>query len=185
MKNKILNVSAAVLMMMAIPAAFAETSSSDLTSESDKSMAAAHESFLKGDMKKASASIDQAAASVSKESGKVAASAKEGVKKAGDELEKLGQSVKNGAVKSDDELKKTFAHVDSTLAKAWHATADESMKAGKDAGNELKKAGESLSGSGQVVRHRTQEGRTVIREGCQRGWRGHQGRRRRGEEVVP
>ena len=99
-------------MMMAIPAAFAETSSSDFTSESDKSMAAAHESFLKGDMKKASASIDKAGASVSKESEKVAASAKEGVKKAGDELEKLGQSVKNGAVKSDDELKKTFAHVD-------------------------------------------------------------------------
>ena len=96
MKNKIyvLNFSAAVLMMVAIPAAFAETSSSDFTSESDKSMAAAHESFLKGDMKKASASIDKAAASVSKESGKVAASAKEGVKKAGDELEKLGQSVK-------------------------------------------------------------------------------------------
>ena len=97
MKNKISslrNFSTAVLMMVAIPAAFAETSSSDLTSESDKSMAAAHESFLKGDMKKASASIDKAAASVSKESGKVAASAKEGVKKAGDELEKLGQSVK-------------------------------------------------------------------------------------------
>jgi hypothetical protein len=37
----------AALMMVAIPAAFAETSSSDFTSESDKSMAAAHESFLK------------------------------------------------------------------------------------------------------------------------------------------
>ena len=72
MKNKISllrNFSAAALMMVAIPAAFAETSSSDFTSESDKSMAAAHESFLKGDMKKASASIDKAAASVSKESG--------------------------------------------------------------------------------------------------------------------
>ena len=75
MKNKISslrNFSTAALMMVAIPAAFAETSSSDLTSESDKSMAAAHESFLKGDMKKASASIDKAAASVSKESEKVA-----------------------------------------------------------------------------------------------------------------
>ena len=150
MKNKISslrNFSTAALMMVAIPAAFAETSSSDFTSESDKSMAAAHESFLKGDMKKASASIDKAAASVSKESEKVAASAKEGVKKAGDELKKLGQSVKSGAVKSDDELKKTFAHVDNALAKAWHATAEESMKAGKDASNALKKAGESLSGA--------------------------------------
>ena len=124
MKNKISslrNFIAAAVMMVAIPAASAETSSSDFTSESDKSMAAAHESFLKGDMKKASESIDKAAASVSKESEKVAAGAKEGVKKAGDELKKLGQSVKSGAVKSDDDLKKTFAHVDSALAKAWHA----------------------------------------------------------------
>jgi hypothetical protein len=64
------------------------------------------------------------------------------MKKAGDELEQLGQSVKSGAVKSGDELKKSFAHVDNALAKAWHATAEESMKAGKDAGNALKKAGD-------------------------------------------
>jgi hypothetical protein len=55
--------------------------------------------------------------------------------------------VKSGAVKSDDELKKTFAHVDSALAKAWHATAEESMRTGKDASNALKKAGESLAGA--------------------------------------
>ena len=136
MKNKIpflRNVSAAALMMVAIPAAVAATSSSDFSTEPDKSMAAAHESFLKGDMQKASASIDKAAASVKKESEKVDASAKEGVKQAGDELDKLGQSVKSGAVKSDDELKKTFAHVDNELAKGWHATAEESMKAGNDA----------------------------------------------------
>ena len=67
MKNKISPlwiVSAAALLMVAIPAAFAETSSSDFTTEPDKSMAAAHESFLKGDMQKASASIEKAAASV-------------------------------------------------------------------------------------------------------------------------
>jgi hypothetical protein len=40
-------------------------------------------------------------------------------------------------------LKKTFAHVDNELAKAWHATAKESMKAGKDASNALKKASEN------------------------------------------
>ena len=101
MKKKILSsiVNAATLMMAAIPAAFAATSSSDFSTEPDKSMAAAHESFLKGDRQKASASIDKAAASVSKESEKVAASAKEGVKKAGDDLKKLGQSVKSGAGK--------------------------------------------------------------------------------------
>ena len=48
-------------------------------------------------------------------------------------MEKLGRRVKSGAVKSDDELKKTFAHVDNELAKGWHATAEESMKAGQDA----------------------------------------------------
>ena len=140
MKNKISPlwiVSAAALLMVAIPAAFAETSSSDFTTEPDKSMAAAHESFLKGDMQKASASIEKAAASVKKESEKVAASAKEGLKKAGDELDKLGRRVKSGAVKSDDELKKTFAHVDNELAKGWHATAQESMNAGKDASSAL------------------------------------------------
>ena len=68
----------AALIMAAIPAAVAATSSGDFTTEPDKSMAAAHESFLKGDMQKASASIDKAAASVKKESEKVAASAKAG-----------------------------------------------------------------------------------------------------------
>jgi hypothetical protein len=176
MKNKISllrNFSAAALMIVAIPATFAETSSSDFTSESDKSMAAAHESFLKGDMKKASASIDKAAASVSKESEKVADGAKEGVKKAGDELKRLGQGVKSGAVKSGDELKKTFAHVDNALAKAWHATAEESMKAGKDASTALKKAGESLSGaakwSGTELKKGAQSSMKAVGEGMKAG----------------
>ena len=69
------------------------------------------------------------------------------MKRAGAELEKLARRVKSGAVKSDDELKKTFAHVDNEFAKGWHATAEQSMKAGKDASNELKKADESLSGA--------------------------------------
>ena len=75
----------AALLMAAIPAAVAATSSSDFTTEPDKSMAAAHESFLKGDMQKASASIEKAAASVKKESEKVAGNAKEDVKRAGAE----------------------------------------------------------------------------------------------------
>src|SRR6478672_536003 len=100
--------SVAALVMTAVPTAFAEAASN----EPDKSMTAAHESFLKGDMQKASESIDKAAASVNDESEKVAASAKDGVKKAGDELANLGKRVKNGEVKSDNELKRTFARVD-------------------------------------------------------------------------
>jgi len=136
-------VSATILIMTGIPAAIAATS----PSEPDKSMAAAHESFVKGDIQKASAYIDKAAVSVKKDSEKVAASAKKSVKKAGEELEKLGQRVKNGEVKSDDELKKTFARVDNELAKGWYATGEESKKAGKDTSNALTKAGESLSGA--------------------------------------
>jgi hypothetical protein len=138
-------VSAAALIITAIPAGFAATSSS----EPDKSMEAAHESFVKGDMQKASAYIGKAAASVDTDSQKVATSAKESVKKAGEELAKLGHRVKNGEVKSDRELKKTFARVDNALAKGWHATAEESMKAGKDTSNALKNAGESLSGAAE------------------------------------
>jgi hypothetical protein len=137
-------VSVAALMMVAIPTAFAATSSS---SEPDKSMEAAHESFLKHDLQTASADIDKAAVSVKKDSEKVAAGAKDSVKKAGEDLSAFGKRVKEGEVKSDDELKKTFARVDNTLAKGWHATAEESMKAGRDAGDSLKKAGESLSGA--------------------------------------
>ena len=137
-------VSVAALMMAATPAAFAATLSS---SEPDKSMEAAHESFLKHDMQKASADIDNAAASVKKESEKVTATAKESVRKAGEDLSALGKRVKAGKVKSDEELKKTFARADDALAKGWHATAEESMKAGTDAGDALTKAGEGLSGA--------------------------------------
>ena len=147
MKNKIplSIISTAALMLAAIPSVLGAPSSSDFTTEPDQAMSAAHESFLKGDMQKASASIEKAAASVKKESEKVAASAKEGVKKAGDELDKLGRRVKSGTVKSDDELKNTFAHVDNELAKGWHATAQESINAGKDASSALREAGEYLS----------------------------------------
>ena len=65
--------------------------------------------------------------------------------KAGDDLSAFGKKVKAGAVKSDKELKKQFARADNAVAGAWHATAEESMKAGHDAGAALKKAGESVS----------------------------------------
>lgn len=125
----------------------AQAASGEFPSEPDKSMAAANEAFLKNSMNKAAEQLSKAAAYVKKEADKVAAGSKEGVQKAGDALAKLGKDVKQGAVKSADDLKKTFAAVDHALAKAWHATADESKKAGKDATAALKKAGASLAGA--------------------------------------
>src|SRR6266568_4260581 len=127
-------------LMVAIPMVYAQTPG-DFATEPDKSMANAQESFVKGDMNKAAEHIQKAAAYVHKEGAKVAKDAKDGVMKAGDQLSKLGGEVKKGAVKSGDQLKKTFAQVDHSLAKAWHATAEQTQKSGKDASGALKKAG--------------------------------------------
>lgn len=135
------------VLMVAIPAVYAQKSPGDITDEPDKTMASAHESFLKGEMNKSAEQIHKAAAYVKKEADKVAKDTKEGVKKAGDDLDKLGQGVKKGTVKSGDELKKTFAKVDHELAKAWYKTADEAKKSGKDANYALKKAGAGLEGA--------------------------------------
>jgi hypothetical protein len=135
------------VLMAAIPAVYAQTSPGDFTNEPDKTMASAHESFLKGEMNKAAEQINKAAAYVKKEADKVAKDTKEGVKKAADDLDKLGQGVKKGTVKSSDELKKTFAKVDYELAKAWHKTADEAKKSGKDPSNALKEAGAWIEGA--------------------------------------
>jgi hypothetical protein len=53
-------------LMAALPAAYAQTSSGDFTNEPDKTMASAHESFLKGEMNKATELINKAAAYVKK-----------------------------------------------------------------------------------------------------------------------
>ena len=135
------------VLMAAISAVYAQTSPGDFTNEPDKTMASAHESFLKGEMNKAAEQINKAAAYVKKEADKVTKDTKEGVKKAGDDLDKLGQGVKKGTVKSSDELKKTFAKVDYELAKAWHKTADEEKKSGKDPSNALKEAGAWIEGA--------------------------------------
>jgi predicted thioesterase len=140
------------------PAAYAQRSPADFTGEPDKTMAAAHESFVKKEMDKAADQIGKAADYVKEEAGKVATGSKEGVKKAGDELGKLGQSVKKGAVKSADELAKTFGKVDHELAKAWHKTADEAKKAGKDSSDALGKAGESLAGAAKWSGNRLKKG---------------------------
>ena len=94
------------VLLAAIPAVYAQTSSGGFTNEPDKTMASAHESFLKGEMNKAAEQITKAAAYVRKQADKVAKDTREGVKKAADDLDKLGQGVKKGTVKSGDELNK-------------------------------------------------------------------------------
>jgi len=128
------------------------------TTEPDKTMAAAHESFVKKDMNKAAEQVHKAAATVKKESESVAAGAKDGMRKAGAELDELGDSVKNGTVKSEAELKKTFAKVDHQIADCWHKTAAESKKSGKDSTADLAKAGTSLENSAKWSGNKLKEG---------------------------
>src|SRR5512141_2556888 len=87
------------VLMAAIPAVYAQTSLGDFTNEPDKTMASAHESFLKGEVNKAAEQINKAGVYVKKEADKVAKDARKGVKKAGGDLDKLGQGVKKGTVK--------------------------------------------------------------------------------------
>jgi hypothetical protein len=137
----------AVLSIAGATLALAQVNPDDFTEEPDKTMAAAHSSFVKGDTAEASQQIRKAATYVRNESSEVAASAKEDVKKAAASLDQLGRDVKNGTVKSGDELKKTFARVDHALAVGWHKTAEEAKTSGKEAGLALKKAGAALDGA--------------------------------------
>jgi hypothetical protein len=135
------------VLMAALPAFSAQAPHGKVTNDIDKTMASAHESFLKGEISKAATEINKAAAYVKKEANKVAKDTQENVKKAADDLDRLGQRVKKGTVKSGDELKKTFAKVDYELAKAWHKTADEAKKVGKDPSNALREAGAWVEGA--------------------------------------
>ena len=141
---------------------------SDFHGDPDKSMANAHESFVKGDMNKAAEHIQKAAAYVKKEADKVAKESKDSVLKASDQLSKLGAEVKKGAVKSGDELKKTFAQVDHVRAKAWHATAEQTQKTGKDATAALKSAGEGLEGAAKWSGHQLQTGTQATVDGLKK-----------------
>src|SRR5262245_51496017 len=134
------------VLVAASPAAHAQAPS-DFASEPDKSMAKAQDSFGKGDMKAAAAHIQKAAGYVRNEAGKVAKDAKDGVTKAADELSSLGTEVKRGAVKSGDQLKKTFAQVDYARARAWHATAEQAQKTGRNATSALRSAGAGVEGA--------------------------------------
>jgi hypothetical protein len=136
----------------------AQTSPSDFSTEPDKTMAASHESFEKGDKDKAAEQIHKAASYVKSESNEVAASAKDDLKKAGETLDRLGQGVKNGTVKSGDELKKTFARVDHTIADGWHETAEKAKASGEDSEHALKKAGTALEGAARWSGTKLKEG---------------------------
>jgi hypothetical protein len=142
-----LNTLVLALVVSATVALCAETTPGAANGEPDKSMTAAHESFVKKDMNKAAEQIHMAAAAVKKQSAKVAQGSKEEMKKAGDEMDKLGDGVKKGTMTSEAELKKTFGKVDHQIAGCWHKTAIEAKKSGKDASEDLKKAGASLSGA--------------------------------------
>jgi len=136
----------AALLMTNIVTVYAQ-SQAEFSSEPDKSMATAHESFIKGDINKATAEIKKAATYVHAQEKKVAKDAAPSVKKAAEDLDRLGTDVEKGMVKSGDELKKTFAQVDYALATAWHATAEQEQKAGKNASAAARSAGAGLEGA--------------------------------------
>ena len=142
-----LSIATAVLSIASATFVLAQVNPDDFTEEPDKTMAASHSSFVKGDTAKASQEIRKAATYVRNESREVAGSAKAGVENAAASLDKLGRDVKSGAVKSGDELKQTFARVDHALAVGWHTTAEEAKNSGKDASAALKKAGAALDGA--------------------------------------
>jgi hypothetical protein len=145
-------------LITAVPALYAQAAAGGFKSEPDKSMAAAHDSFKKGEKAKAAADIDKATEWVKEQGDKVAEGSKAGMKAAGEDLAKLGDGIKKGTVKSGDEMKKTFAKVDHQIASCWHKTAEDSKKAGKDSTDALNKAGVALENSAKWSGHQLSEG---------------------------
>ena len=159
------------VLMLAIQTVHAQAPK-DFAGEPDKSMANAQESFIKGDMNKAAEHIQKAAVYVRNQGNKVAKDAKQGVMKAGDQLSQLGGEVKKGTVKSADQLKKTFAQVDHQLAKAWHTTAEQAQKSGKEATGALKNAGAGLEGAAKWSGTQLQEGTQASVDGLKKAGKG-------------
>ena len=145
-------------IITAVPALYAQTATGGFKSEPDKSMAAAHESFLKGQKDKAASDIHKSAEWIKKQADKVGEDSKAGMKSAGDELDKLGDGVKDGTVKSGEELKKGFAKADHSIATCWHKTAESTKSAGKDSTEDLKKAGAALENSAKWSGQQLSEG---------------------------
>jgi hypothetical protein len=154
----VISIAIASLSLATLTSAPAQINADGFTAEPDKTMAASHASFVKGDTAKASEGIRKAAAYVRKESDEAAANAKSDLEKAAASLDKLGRGVKNGTVKSADELKKTFASVDHALADAWHKTAEEAKTSEKDASEALGKAGVALDGAARWSGTKLKEG---------------------------
>lgn len=75
-------------------------------------------------------------------------------------------------MKSGDQLKKTFAQVDHALAKAWHTTADQAQKSGKDSTEALKKAGGGLAGAAKWSGTQLKEGTQASVDGLQKAGQG-------------
>jgi hypothetical protein len=144
-------------VLAAVPAAYAQTRTDQFKSQTDKVMAAGHESFVKKDLNKSSEQFRHAAEYVRRDSDKVAEHTKEEVRIAGHELEKLAEGIKKGTVKSSEEINKCCAQTDHALAKAWHATAEEAHKYGKDSNADLRKAGEALDGAAKWSGHQLSE----------------------------
>ena len=145
-------------VLAGLPALYAQGATTEFKTEPDKAMAAAQESFAKGDLKAASADLTKAGDFVRKQSGEVAADSKAGLKSAADELDKLGAGVKNGTVKSAAEMKMTFAKVDHEIAASWHKTALEYKSAGKDSTAALNQAGRALDNSAKWSGQQLSEG---------------------------
>ena len=87
-------------------------------------------------------------------------------------MSKLGAEVKKGTVKSADQLKKTFAQVDHSLAKAWHVTAEQTQKSGKDSTAALKKAGEGVEAAAKWSGTQLKEGTQASVEGLKKAGKG-------------
>ena len=145
-------------LLTTVPALCAQTAARGFENEPDRSMAAAHDSFVKGDKHRAAANLEKASRWVKKQADEVGKASSAGMKDAGEELEKLGEGVKKGTVKSGDEMKKTFAKVDHEIASCWHKTAEDTKNAGRDSTADLKKAGEALEGSAKWSGHQLSEG---------------------------
>ena len=145
-------------IIAALPGIYAHAASGTFTTEPDRTMERAHESFLKGQKDKAAADLHEAGEWVKRQSDKVSVESKARMKATGLELDKLGDGVKDGTVKTDAELKKGFAKVDHSIATCWHQTAESSKAAGKDSTEALRESGVALENSAKWSGHQLSEG---------------------------
>jgi len=87
---------------------FAQTSPGGFTNEPDKSMAKAHESFVKGEMNKAAEFIAKAATYVKKEADEVAKDTKEGAQASVEAVKKVGKEAAKDVKAGAEEFDKLF-----------------------------------------------------------------------------